>query len=64
VLIYFNRELQDRVFRLFWESLRPGGFLCLGSKETIQFSAYSDDFEKVVENEKIYRKKGELKADN
>jgi chemotaxis protein methyltransferase CheR len=57
VLIYFNRELQDRVFRLFWESLSPGGFLCLGSKETIQFSAYSDDFEKVTKNERIYRKK-------
>jgi len=56
VLIYFNRELQDRVFRLFRDSLRPGGFLCLGSKETIRFSSYSDDFENVVENKKIYRK--------
>ena len=59
VLIYFNRELQDRVFRLFRDSLRPGGFLCLGSKETIRFSSYSDDFENVVENKKIYRKIGE-----
>lgn len=56
VLIYFNRDLQERVFKLFWESLRQGGFLCLGSKETIRFSSYSDNFENVVQNEKIYRK--------
>jgi len=56
VLIYFNRELQDRVFRLFRDSLRPGGFLCLGSKETVRFSSLSEDFENVIENEKIYRR--------
>ncbi len=60
VLIYFSSELQERVFRLFWESLRSGGFLCLGSKETIRFSTYSDDFENVAEGEKIYRKNGKL----
>jgi chemotaxis protein methyltransferase CheR len=57
VLIYFSKELQDRVIKLFRDSLRPGGFLCLGSKETIQFSEYSDDFENVLEKERIYRKK-------
>ncbi len=56
VLIYFNRELQDRVFRLFMDSLRLGTFLCLGSKETIRFSSYSDNFENVAGNERIYRK--------
>lgn len=56
VLIYFNRDLQDRVFKLFWESLCTGGFLCLGSKETVRFSTYSNDFENVAANEKIYRK--------
>ena len=57
VLIYFNKELQDRVFGLFKDSLHPGGLLCLGSKETVRFSTYSDDFENVVEDEKIYRMK-------
>jgi chemotaxis protein methyltransferase CheR len=59
VFIYFNRDLQDRVFRLFSESLRPGGFLCLGSKETIRFSSFSDDFENVADHERIYRKKAD-----
>ena len=56
VLIYFNRELQDRVFGLFSESLRKGGFLCLGSKESMMFSKYADRFESVINKEKIYRR--------
>jgi chemotaxis protein methyltransferase CheR len=59
VFIYFNRDLQDRVFRLFFESLRPGGFLCLGAKETIRFSSFSDNFENVADHERIYRKKAD-----
>jgi chemotaxis protein methyltransferase CheR len=56
VLIYFNRELQDRVFGLFMDSLRPGGFLCLGSKETVRFSSLSENFENVIEKERVYRR--------
>ena len=58
VLIYFNRELQDRVFGLFSESLRTGGFLCLGSKETTMFSKHANHFESIAAKEKIYRKVG------
>lgn len=57
VLIYFNRELQKRVLRLFYDSLAEGGILCLGSKESILFCAGSDDFETLDRTEKIYRKK-------
>ncbi len=64
VLIYFTRELQDRVIRLFRDSLCDGGFLCLGSKESIRFSEHSNDFEDVALGEKIYRKKKGLKADH
>lgn len=58
VLIYFSRELQNRVFGLFRDSLRPGGLLCLGSKESIRFSEYSDEFDDVDKKQKIYRRKG------
>ncbi len=58
VVIYFNKQLQSRAIRLFRDSLCAGGFLCLGSKESIRFSEYSDDFEDVVKSEKVYRKKG------
>ena len=56
VLIYFNRKLQERAFGLFHESLCHRGFLGLGSKETIDFSAYAGGFEPLVKAERIYRK--------
>ncbi|OQW90646.1 MAG: chemotaxis protein CheR [Beggiatoa sp. IS2] len=56
VLIYFNRDLQNRVLGLFFDSLGHGGFLCLGSKESVRFSNYTEVFEDVVKEEKIYRK--------
>jgi len=56
VLIYFNKKLQDRAFGLFHESLCHRGFLVLGSKETLDFSAYSNDFTALVKQERIYRK--------
>ncbi|MFH2131811.1 MAG: protein-glutamate O-methyltransferase CheR [bacterium] len=56
VLIYFNRDLQDHVFKLFSDSLCPGGFLCLGSKETVQLSTSANAFTEIVSKEKIYRK--------
>jgi chemotaxis protein methyltransferase CheR len=57
VLIYFDAKLQNHVFKLFRDSLSEQGFLCLGSKETVKFSDYADDFEDTVGKEKIYRKK-------
>ena len=57
VLIYFDRKLQNHVFRLFKESLSDDGFLCLGSGESIKLSEYSDCFEDIESNEKIYKKR-------
>jgi len=59
VLIYFNRALQDRALGLFHGSLARRGFLGLGSKETLDFSAYSDRFEPVSRPDRIYRKLGD-----
>jgi chemotaxis protein methyltransferase CheR len=56
VLIYFNRELQNRVFGLFCDSLSEEGFLCLGSKESIRFSDYSKNFLDIDRDARIYRK--------
>ena len=57
VLIYFAKELQDRAFRLFRDSLSDGGFLCLGTKESIRYSEYSNDFKDLATGEKIYIKR-------
>lgn len=57
VLIYFNRDLQNRALGLFTESLVHGGFLCLGTKEDLQFSDFSDRYEPVDKKARIYKKK-------
>lgn len=57
VLIYFTEELQHHVIKLFYDSLRHGGFLCLGTKETLRFSNFEDDFEVIDEKASIYRKR-------
>lgn len=56
VLIYFNRELQERVFKLFYESLATRAFLGLGSKESIRFSACAEGFNELDKENKIYQK--------
>ncbi len=57
VLIYFDSELQERALELFALSLSAGGFLCLGSKESLQTSKASRWFETVDATERIYRKR-------
>jgi chemotaxis protein methyltransferase CheR len=56
VLIYFDRELQNHVHSLFYDSLVMFGILALGSKETLKFSQYESCYEKLSPTEKIYRK--------
>jgi chemotaxis protein methyltransferase CheR len=56
VMIYFDRILQDRVHRLFYESLMTFGVLGLGHKESVRFSPHADRFEELEPNEKLYRK--------
>ena len=58
VLIYFDKELQNRVLNLFDESLVPNGFLCLGTKESLRFSDIVDRYKPVDDEQKIYQKKG------
>ncbi len=58
VLIYFNKELQERVLQLFQTSLRAHGFLCLGSKESLEFSGVAGSFTPVVQKHRIFQKKG------
>ncbi|MBK7866611.1 MAG: protein-glutamate O-methyltransferase CheR [Ignavibacteriales bacterium] len=57
VLIYFNKSLQNKTLELFRESLVPGGFLCIGTKESINFTSVVGDFSAISEKERIFRKK-------
>lgn len=58
VLIYFDRELQDRAIGLFKDSLVRRGFLGLGAKESLHFSAHRDAFTEFMREERIYRMAG------
>ncbi len=55
VIIYFDRPLQHQVFELFDRSLEKFGYLALGTKETLDFSAVSKNYERVGSG-KIWRK--------
>ena len=57
VLIYFNKSLQDKVLRLFNESLSNFGFLVLGVKESLNFTDIKENFKPVNQSQKIYKRK-------
>lgn len=59
VLIYFDRELQDRAIGLFKDSLTRRGFLGLGSKESLRFSHHSDAFIDFDRSERLFQKRGD-----
>ncbi|HEX8376921.1 MAG TPA: protein-glutamate O-methyltransferase CheR [Pedobacter sp.] len=58
VMIYFDVELQSKVINLFYESLCPLGFLCLGSKESLRSTELSKKFKVIDRAENIYQKIG------
>jgi len=55
VLIYFNLTLQERVFKLLYDSLKFGGYLCLGSNEFI-LPSFEEKFEIYDSECKIFKK--------
>ncbi len=58
VFIYFETRLQEKILNLFYKSLCPHGFLCLGSKETIRSEAFKKKFKAINQKENIYQKIG------
>ena len=58
VFIYFETQLQEKILELFYNSLCPHGFLCLGSKETIRSDTFKKKFKPINQKENIYQKIG------
>ncbi len=56
VLMYFNHALQERVLQLFASSLERGGYLCIGSRESLTCLNTGSEFEYVHEESRIFRK--------
>ena len=55
VLIYFDKSLQEKALNLFDESLEKLGYLILGAKENLSFSAIATNYAQLAK-EKIWRK--------
>ena len=56
VLIYFDKELQDKALQLFDESIVMLGFLALGAKESLKFTSVTRKYQQLENREKIWRK--------
>jgi len=56
VLIYFERQLQDRALGVIQDSLCRKGFLGLGSKESLRFSTVAAQFIERAPEARIYQK--------
>jgi chemotaxis protein methyltransferase CheR len=55
VLIYFDRDTQERLFQLFYDAIVPGGYLILGKVETL-LGVTRSRFSVVDGRERIFRK--------
>ena len=57
VLIYFNRELQNRALGLLTESLVHGGLLCLGTKENLLLTDLAPRYDVMEGKARLYKRK-------
>jgi chemotaxis protein methyltransferase CheR len=57
VLIYFERQLQDRAIGVLHDSLCRRGFLGLGSKESLRFSKHAASFAEFLPDVRIYQRR-------
>jgi chemotaxis methyl-accepting protein methylase len=57
VVIYFERQAQEKLFQVFVDALAPGGLLLLGKVETL-FGPARDRLTLIDPRERIYRKPG------
>lgn len=55
VIIYFERPLQEALFRRFHDALLPGGFLVLGKVEAL-FGSAAGQFQTVSARQRVFRK--------
>jgi chemotaxis protein methyltransferase CheR len=55
VMIYFDKDLQDKVLTLFDDSLATLGYIALGTKETMKFSSIQKRYQQ-FNREKIWKK--------
>jgi chemotaxis protein methyltransferase CheR len=55
VLIYFDKNLQNKVQTLFYNSIINGGVLCLGSKESLRFTDLHEEYIELDTKHRIFK---------
>ena len=55
LLIYLDKELQDQLMPVFHYALRPGGYLFLGSSETL--TQHADLFNPIDQKHRIFQRR-------
>ncbi len=55
-MIYYNLPLQNKILKLIYDFLLPGGVLVIGTKETIEFNTIKDYFKEINKLNRIYKK--------
>ncbi len=56
VMIYFNSNLQDKVYRLFHKSMSSGGHLAIGIRESMVWSSIANKYLCLNQKEKVFKK--------
>ncbi len=56
VMIYFNSNLQDKVYQLFHNNLKQGGHLAIGVRESMVWSSIANKYLCLNQKEKVYKK--------
>ena len=57
VLIYFDVNLQNKVQKLLYESLIPGGILGLGLKESLRYTDFSEKYTELDKRLRLFKKR-------
>ncbi len=56
VLIYFNKQLQERVHNLLYESLGMFGVLGIGRAESLRFTPHEQHYKEIYPGERLYQR--------
>ncbi|KPA15119.1 chemotaxis protein R [Candidatus Magnetomorum sp. HK-1] len=56
VMIYFNKTLQEKVIGLLDKSLCNFGLLCVGEKESLNYTSFNNKYTPLDDHQKIYQK--------
>lgn len=56
VMIYFDRQLRERVHDLLYRSLCKFGILSVGKKESLQFTPFEERFREMGQDVRLYRR--------